>query len=130
MSFSSADAFLLEMGVTNETANDDQREEALWKAFWKELPEGMAYLKNLAEQALQKGDMALGLEGHTEQTIKDCQRLVGNTVPRQILEKRFGVPFESYNCHYPLAAPTRDKLRVTMKTQIDLQNGNLSSVHC
>lgn len=130
MSFGSADTFLQEMGTTNATATDDQREEALWKAFWKELPDGMAYLKNLAEQAKQKDGMALGIDGHTEQTIKDCQRLIGNTIPRQILEKRFGVPFESYNCHYPITAPTRAQLKVTMETQINLQNGALSSVHC
>jgi hypothetical protein len=130
MSFGSADTYLKEMGVTNETANDEQREEALWKAFWQELPDGMAYLKALAERAQHEGRMVVGMDGHTEQTIKDCQRLVGNTVPRAILEKRFGVPFESYNCHYPATAPQRDQLQLTMQAQIDLQNGRLASVHC
>lgn len=130
MSFGSADAFLSEMGVTNATATDAQREEALWNAFWKELPAGMTYLENLAKKALETGKMALGIDGHTAQTIKDCQRLIGNTVPRGILERRFGVPFESYNCHYPITAPTRKDLKVTMQVQIDLQNGNLASVDC
>jgi hypothetical protein len=130
MSFSSADTFLQDMGVTNATATDAQREEALWQAFWKELPEGMNYLQNLVNKAKETGRMVLGIEGHTEQTIKDCQRLVGNTIPRGILEKRFGVPFESYNCHYPATAPARNLLTMSMETQIDLQNGNLSRVHC
>lgn len=130
MSFSSADAYLKEMGVTNETANDNQREEALWKAFWNELPDGMNFLKNLSDKAKSEDRMVIGLEGHTEKTIKDCQRLCGNTIPRQILEKRFGVALESFNCHYPVMAPDRASLHVTMQTQIDLQNGNLSSVHC
>lgn len=130
MSFGSADRHLKEMGVTNETANDNQREEALWKAFWEELPAGMAYLENLVKQAHEKGDMVIGMEDHTEDTIKDCQRLIGNSIPRQILEKRWGVPFESYNCHYPATAPTRDKLKMTMQVQIDLQNGRMASVHC
>lgn len=46
MSFSSADS-IFKRCVTNETANDNQREEALWQAFWKELPDGMAFLDTL-----------------------------------------------------------------------------------
>ncbi len=130
MSFSSADTYLKEMGVTNETATDAQREEALWLAFNNELPAGMKFLSDLATKAKVKNGIVIGLEGHTEQTIKDCQRLCGNVIPRSILEKRLGVAIESYNCHYPVMAPDRASLNVTMQTQIDLQNGNLSSVHC
>ncbi|HEY0901854.1 MAG TPA: hypothetical protein VGD95_07000 [Micavibrio sp.] len=130
MSFSSADAYLKEMGVTNETASDAQREEALWKAFQNELPDGVNYLSDLAAKAKGENRTVIGLEGHNEQTIKDCQRLCGNVIPRTILEKRLGVAIESYNCHYPVMAPDRASLHVNMQTQIDLQNGNLSSVHC
>lgn len=130
MSFSSANDFLRDMGVTNETATDEQRKEALWMAFEKELPAGMSYLKALAEKARQTDETAIGIHGHTEDTIKDCQRLVGNSVPRAILEEKLGVPFESYNCHYPVTAPNRKKLKVSLQTQIDLQNGNLASVNC
>ena len=130
MSFGSADTYLQEMGVTNETANDNQREQALLKAFWNELPDGMAYLEALSNRAKSEGRMVVGMDNHTEQTIKDCQRLVGNTVPRTILEKHFGVPFESYNCHYPATAPSRSQLKLTMQAQIDLQNGRLAMVDC
>ena len=130
MSFSSADTYLTDMGVTNVTANDNQREEALWLAFWNELPAGMNFLKGLADKAKGENRTVIGLEGHNEDTIKDCQRLCGNVIPRTILEKRFGVAIESYNCHYPVVAPDRASLNINMQTQIDLQNGNLSSVHC
>lgn len=130
MSFSSVETFLNKMGVTNQTATDEQRESALIEAFWAELPDGMNYLKALSEKAKTEGRTVIGIDGHTEQTIKDCQRLVGNTIPRRLLEKHFGVPFESYNCHYPVTAPDKDVLQIDIKTQIDLQNGTTARPHC
>lgn len=130
MSFSSADRFLTEMGVTNETATDTQRKAALLQAFRHELPRGYAFLEKLANRAKAEGEPVMELEGYDPELVAQLTRLTGHTVPRELLEEEFGVGLGSYNCHYPVASPPGTKPRLSLKTQIDLQNGQLASVDC
>jgi hypothetical protein len=130
MSFGTATRFLEEQGVDNETATDAQRAQALIKAFWQELPRGMAFLEQLSNKAKAANDSVMQLEGYDEELVGQLTRLVGHTVPRQLCEQHFGVQLDSYNCHYPVATPPERKPKLSLKTQIDLQNGRLASVDC
>lgn len=130
MSFSSADRFLREMGVTNETATDEQRSAALLRAFQHELPRGYAFIEKLATQAKAEQRSVMQLDGYDSELVAQLSRLVGHTVPRQLLEQHFAVQLGSYNCHYPVATPPDKKPTLSLKTQIDLQNGQLATVDC
>jgi len=130
MSFSSANEFLLEMGVTNETGTDAQRAEALLQAFRRELPRGFAFIEKLAQRAKAEDRAVMELEGYDSELVAQLTRLVGHTVPRQLLEKHFDIALGSYNCHYPVAGPKPNSLELSLKTQIALQNGELAMVDC
>jgi hypothetical protein len=130
MSFGTATRFLAEQGVDNETATDAQREVALLKAFWQELPRGMDFLQKLAARAVAEDRSVMELEGYDAELVAQLTRLVGHTVPRTLCEKHFEVNLASYNCHHPVASPPGKRPAISLKTQIDLQNGNLASVDC
>jgi len=130
MSFASADKYLAAMGITNANACDCQRSKALLQAFREELPRGYAFIEKLATRAKADNATVMELEGYDEELVGQLTRLVGHTVPRELLEKHFDVKLGSYNCHYPVAAPGSKPLKLSLKTQIDLQNGNLASVDC
>jgi hypothetical protein len=130
MSFSSAERFLRDMGVTNETATDEQRKSALLSAFRNELPRGFSFLEKLATRAKNENKPVMELDGYDDELVAQLTRLTGHTVPRELLEEEFGVGLGSYNCHYPVASPPGTKPKLSLKMQIDLQNGQLASVDC
>lgn len=132
MSYPTIEKHLKEQGVTVETANDEQLHKAFMAAFKDSLSKGLAYVEELVAklrtQQENGGNKAMiDLDPNSEEG-KQFARLLGPDIPRQILEREYGVCFGFYNCCGGVTAPTREALKLSMQEQILKQDPNF--VNC
>jgi hypothetical protein len=131
MSFPTVQSHLEGQGVTDVSdATDEQLHAALIRAFDEDLPAGMAYLREQAQECLALGDRVLRIEDPNSPLGKQIARLCGSDIGRKHVEQEFGVAIGFYNCCSPVMAPTRAQLQITEQEQIMLQNGQLAHADC
>lgn len=137
MSFPSISAVLEERGLNVDTAPENDLENALWEAFNRDLPLGVAFVTNLADQVRHKGRKLIINEDPNSPCGKQVMRLLGTDVARKVcrdqMRQRTGIPTLAlclYNCCGGGGAPTEEELKPDPRTQIKLQNGTLAPAHC
>lgn len=122
MSYPSINQVLKERNLTLETAPEIELESALIEAFQRDLPLGYKRVEELVAKQKANGDRAmLDADSKTDEA-KQFIRLLGATIPRQILEKHFDVKLAFYNCHKGVAAANEDGLRLSAREQIQAQD--------
>lgn len=132
MSYPSINRHLELMGTTVESANDDQMQAAFVAAFKEDLPLGWAKVTELVtrlKDTMNAGGerVMLSLAPNSDEG-KQYARLLGPDIPRQVLERHFGVSFGFYNCCRGVAAEEKGKLKLSMREQIQAQHPNF--VNC
>jgi hypothetical protein len=130
MSYPSVVAVLAEKRINLDTANDVELEAALKEAFGRDLGVGMSYLRRVADTVKQTGQRFLEAKDPNSAVGKQLIRLLGTDIARGIVERNLNVAFGLYNCCGVVAAPTREKLSMTLREQVMLQNGVLASADC
>ncbi|MDB4940332.1 MAG: hypothetical protein JWO40_757 [Candidatus Doudnabacteria bacterium] len=130
MSYQSIVSVLDERGVDLDTASEGQMRSALFEAFQRDLPLGVAYLGELAARTKASAAKILDPQDPNTALGKQITRLLGTDIARSICEAEFGVAFGLYNCCGSVAAPTRELLAMSPLEQIQLQNGALASADC
>ncbi|MEX0930562.1 MAG: hypothetical protein WDZ79_02665 [Candidatus Paceibacterota bacterium] len=129
MSYPSVSGHLNEMGVSLETASEDQLHDALLTAFQEDLPLGFARVCELVERFRAGNERRGQLELHPlSEEGKQLARLLGADVARRVLERHFAVSFGFYNCCRALVAGNRDDLAMSLREQIACQDPAM--VHC
>lgn len=125
MSYPSISQHLKNAGVTEENATDTQLRAAFMGAFESDLPLGLAKVKELVNKLKDSGEdrVMLSLDPNSKEG-KEYARLLGPDIPRQVLEDHYQVAFGFYNCCGGVAGKDRDKLRMTMREQIEAQHPN------
>ena len=125
MSYPSIHTQLEEMGVTLETADDEQLQVAFIGAFREDLPLGFAKVEELVEKLTMSGQdrVMLSLNPNSPEG-RQYARLLGPDIPRQVLEDHFGIAFGFYNCCGGVAAEEKKKLGMSMREQIEAQHPN------
>lgn len=130
MSYPSVKKVLANEGINPVTASDEQLQSALWQTFKHDLPLGVEFLTNIAQQVKESGKRILDIQDPNSSVGKQLIRLVGTDVARQICQRNLGVAFGIYNCCGIVSAPVKGELNMTMLEQINLQNGVLASADC
>jgi len=123
MSYPSIHAQLERQGATLETATDDQMQTAFIGAFREDLPLGYAKVEELVEKLsnADQGRAMLTLDPNSDEG-KQFARLLAPDIPRQVLERHFGVCFGFYNCCKGVVAGERRRLNLTLREQIEAQH--------
>ncbi len=124
MSYPSINRHLETMGTTVDTATDDQLQAAFIAAFKEDLPLGWNKVSELVEKLKEKGERVMISLAPNSEEGKQYARLLGPDIPRQVLERHFDVNFGFYNCCGGVAAEDKDKLKLTMREQIEAQHPN------
>lgn len=130
MSYPAIKEIIASRNINLETASEEQLEECLWEAFQTNLPDGVAWVKNLAEQAVLADKKVLLSEDPNSALGKQIARLLGTDIARGILQKKFGVAFGFYNCCSGAAAPRESMLKLSAREQVMFQNGVLAHADC
>jgi len=125
MSYPSVIAHLEKMGVSPETASEDQLHWALLGACRDDLPLGFDHVRELVERFHAGNEKRDQLE--LDPLSPGGQQLarllgVGADAARPVLEKHFGVCFGFYNCCRALVAENRDDLAMSVREQIKCQD--------
>jgi len=129
MSYPSVSTHLDKMGVSPETAREDQLHSALLAAFREDLPLGFDRVRELVERFRTGNERRDQLElDPLSEEGKQLARLLGADVARGVLEQHFGVCFGFYNCCRALVAGNRDALAMSVREQIECQDPAM--VHC
>ena len=124
MSYPSVQKHLETLGVTNETATDEQRQKAFIAAVQEDLPLGWVKVNELVEKLKEIGErVMLSLNPNSEEG-KQYARLLGPDMPRQVLQNHFDVAFGFYNCCGGVAAESFELLDLSLREQIDAQHPN------
>ena len=122
MSYPSINKHLADQNAVLETATDAQMNKAFVAAFYEDLSLGMAKVEELVAKMQDKDDkVMLSLEPNSVEG-KQFARLLGPDIPRQVLQDHFGIKFGFYNCCSGVAAPTTEKLNLTLREQIASQH--------
>lgn len=124
MSYPSIHRHLETQGATVDTASDNQLRQALIGAFRSDLPLGYAMVNKLVETMRDRDARAmLTLDPNSEEG-KPFARLMAPDMPREVLEDHVDCAFGFYNCYKGVAASARDRLRMSVKEQVDAQHPN------
>lgn len=124
MSYPSINTHLEKMGTTVENANDEQMQEAFIAAFKEDLPFGWAKVNELVTKLKENGERVMLSLAPKSDEGQQYARLLGPDIPRQVLEKHFGVFFGFYNCCGGVVAKDKSKLNLSMREQIQAQHPN------
>jgi hypothetical protein len=111
------------MGVSSETASENQLHSALLAAFREDLPLGFARVRELVERFHEGNERRDQLElDPLSKEGKQLARLLGADVARKVIEKHLGVCFGFYNCCRALVAENREDLAMSVREQIECQD--------
>lgn len=130
MSYPSVKLIVKEKNINLNSATDAELKEVLWMALEKDLADGIAYLKNQAEEVRVSGARVLKTENPSSPLGQQIIRLLGTDVARALCSEKLGVAFGFYNCCNPVAAPSNSTLKLSIQEQIMLQNGEMSYANC
>jgi hypothetical protein len=137
LSFPSIVRIIEERGVDLETASETTLRNALWEAFQTDLPEGIAWLRNLVSDMAAKKNVVMRSEDPNSPLGRKISRLMGADIARSIVAEKlgeeFGVPelaFGFCNCCSVKVALSKELLRMTAREQVECQNGVLASADC
>lgn len=119
----------IKLAVTEGLSTEEQK-ELLWAAFQKDLPLGIQFLREQAENVRATGERILTINDPNSPLGKQIIRLLGTDIARGICEEKLGVAFGLFNCCAPVTAPTKKDLNMTYLEQIQLQNGVMASADC
>lgn len=117
------------VNVKLEDSSQEELNEMLFSAFQKDLPEGVSYLLDLAEE-VKSGKRMLKIEDPNSKLGKQLIRLIGTDVARGIMEQRTGIALGLYNCCGVVGAKSKEQLDMTPLEQIQLQDGTLADADC
>ena len=125
MSYPSIHAYLQKMGVTPESASEEQLQSAFISAFQEDIPLGFARVEELVQKLKDsdKDRVMLSLDPKSPEG-QQYARLLGPDVPRQVLEQHFNVAFGFYNCCGGTAAIDKTKIKMNKREQIAVQHPN------
>ncbi len=124
MSYPSVDGHLTKQGVTMDTATDDQMRQAFINAFKEDLPLGWAKVEELVDKLKQMGARAMLTLNPNSPEGKQFARLLAPDIPRDVLQRHFGVKFGFYNCCKGVAGREPDDLKMTLREQMEAQHPN------
>lgn len=130
MSYPSIKQVLAESEVSFENSSQEELNEMLYSAFQEDLPMGVSYLHEMAEEVKSGKSRMLKIEDPNSKLGKQLIRLVGTNIAKGIMQKKTGVAFGLYNCCVVVAAQTEELLAMSPLEQIQLQNGDLASADC
>jgi hypothetical protein len=103
----------------------------LWEAFQRDLFEGITYLNGFVQELSSSQEKRLlRIEDPNSVLGKQLNRLLGPDIARSICEQKLAVAFGLYNCCAPVIAYRREDLALSLREQIELQNGVLASADC
>ena len=88
MSYPSIKQVLADAEFSFENSSEEELNEMLFSAFQKDLPEGVSYLQEMAEEVKSGEDRMLKIEDPNSKLGKQLIRLVGTNVARGIMEKK------------------------------------------
>lgn len=72
----------------------------------------------------------LRIENPNSTLGKQIIRLLGTDIARDICQRKLGAQFGLYNCCGVVAAYRHNNLALSLREQIELQNGVLASADC
>lgn len=121
MSYPSLPQYIEALGLDAETASDTELQPAFVAAFRTDLPKGFHYLEEMAAEVRATGQRIRWDENPNSELGREICRLVGTDEARAICERELGVAFGLYNCCSPVAAPSKEKLNMTLREQAKLQ---------
>lgn len=122
MSYPSINRHLDAQGATIYSATDAEMQLAFMAAFREDLPLGIQHVEALVGKvAANKGRAMIDLDPNSAEG-RQVARLLGADIARSVLENHYGLAFGFYNCCKPVAAPTRDALKLTYREQIAAQD--------
>jgi hypothetical protein len=131
MSYPSIAEIIDERKINLARANDQILTNALWEAFRRDLPDGGRYLNNLVQDLATTAEKRiLRIEDPNSTVGKQLIRLLGTDIARGICEHKLGAQFGLYNCCGVVAAYRHNDLGLSLREQIELQNGVLASADC
>jgi len=130
MSYPSINEIMERRGINANTASATDLKSALWEAFETNLPDGVAYLRSLAEKVKSGGKRILQPEDPNSPLGKQLIRLIGTDVARGICQTELGIGLGLYNCCGVVGAPSEMDLAMTVQEQIALQDGTLATADC
>lgn len=141
MSYLSIESVLNERGLSNEDATEAQRKAALWEAFQRDLPLGIAWVRALVATFIQNSKQRTVInEDPKSETGGQVIRLLGTDVAREVCRescmREFNLPslaFGLFNCCGGVVAESEDKLNMTAEEQIRQQtkgSGKKAPQHC
>lgn len=125
MDYSSIQSIISEKEINIEAASPAILKNALWRAFNRDLSQGLAYLADMAQTVKRNGKRVLKVESPESQLGTQLSRLLGTDIAREICEQRFDIAFGFYNACAPVAAPTKDDLAMNPLEQIRIQTNDL-----
>jgi len=126
MSPSSIQHIINEKEINIEAATPTILKNALWRAFNRDLSQGVAYLADMARSVKRSGKRIVKVENPETQIGRQLLRLLGTDVAREICEQRFEIAFGFYNTCAPVAALTKDELQMNPLEQIKIQAKDIS----
>jgi hypothetical protein len=128
MSNSSIQSIINEKEINIEAASPVILKNALWRAFHRDMSQGLAYLEDMAKTVKRSGKRVLKVESPESQLGTQLSRLLGTDIAREICEQRFDIAFGFYHSCAPVAAPTKNDLAMNPLEQIRIQTGQLTSM--
>lgn len=126
MAYSSLAAVISEKEINIEAASQSILQNALWRTFCRDFPDGIAVLKDLAHEARRTGQRIIRPQDSSSPQGLQLLKLLGSDVARAICEQRLQVALGLYHDCIPVAAPTPAMLEMTPREQILLQDPSLS----
>lgn len=131
MSYPSIVDIIEERKIDLAHANDETLTNALWEAFRRDLPDGTRYLNNIVQDLTHTKERRILRTENPNSTLgKQLIRLLGTDIARGICQRKLGAQFGMYNCCGVVAGYCGEDLRLSLREQIELQNGVLASADC
>lgn len=130
MSYPSIKEIVAQRGLDLQSANESQLKPVLLEAFRVDLGFGMRFLEKLAAEVKTTGKRLLHIESPSSALGKQLIRLLGADISRRLVAENLNVAFGFYNCCNVVCALDEAALHLSLREQIELQNGALADADC
>jgi hypothetical protein len=123
MSYPSIKEIVNQRGLDLQSAHEEQLKPVLLEAFRVDLKQGMNFLEKFAAEAKATGKRLLHIESPNSPLGKQLIRLLGTDISRKLVAENLNVAFGFYNCCNVVCAAEEAALHLSLREQIELQNG-------
>lgn len=121
MFYPSIFSIIREKEINLEAASPRVLENALWRAFLRDMPLATAYLEKLATEVKQTRVRIVRQVAPESALGQQLTRLLSPDVARSVCEQRLDVAIGFYSACIPVVAPSREELEMNPLEQIRLQ---------